>query len=201
MDPPLGCLLPRWGPGPCCSCCSWPQPRPRVLGAAAGLGAGLGGHGGWRALTLRPLPVCSVNQTFFEIEENTTLSAPLLDIYVPEDQQVTLGSSSTLFAFRIQGTQLFLNITPDYEVLVEAGLVGPLRAAGQRTPKGPCGHMHSSQGWAFWGPIGLSVPRGPLGPQAWLRAALRETDWARWPLDPAWVMGALNKGRPQSPHL
>uniref|UniRef100_A0A8D1KVP2 Cadherin-related family member 5 n=1 Tax=Sus scrofa TaxID=9823 RepID=A0A8D1KVP2_PIG len=59
--------------------------------------------------------VCSVNQTFFEIEENTTLSAPLLDIYVPEDQQVTLGSSSTLFAFRIQGTQLFLNITPDYE--------------------------------------------------------------------------------------
>uniref|UniRef100_A0A8D0UEK5 Cadherin-related family member 5 n=1 Tax=Sus scrofa TaxID=9823 RepID=A0A8D0UEK5_PIG len=59
--------------------------------------------------------VCSVNQTFFEIEENTTLSAPLLDIYVPEDQQVTLGPSSTLFAFRIQGTQLFLNITPDYE--------------------------------------------------------------------------------------
>uniref|UniRef100_A0A8W4FM72 Cadherin-related family member 5 n=1 Tax=Sus scrofa TaxID=9823 RepID=A0A8W4FM72_PIG len=59
--------------------------------------------------------VCSVNQTFFEIEENTTLSAPLLDIYVPEDQQVTLGPSSTLFAFRIRGTQLFLNITPDYE--------------------------------------------------------------------------------------
>ncbi|XP_047630809.1 cadherin-related family member 5 isoform X1 [Phacochoerus africanus] len=59
--------------------------------------------------------VCSVSQTFFEIEENMPPSAPLLDIYVPEDQQVTLGPSSTLFAFRIQGTQLFLNITPDYE--------------------------------------------------------------------------------------
>ncbi|KAF5911411.1 hypothetical protein HPG69_017894 [Diceros bicornis minor] len=59
--------------------------------------------------------VCSVNQTFFEVKENTNVTEPLVDIYVPDDQQVTLGSSSTLFAFRIQGTQLFLNVTPDYE--------------------------------------------------------------------------------------
>ncbi|XP_014651220.1 PREDICTED: cadherin-related family member 5 [Ceratotherium simum simum] len=59
--------------------------------------------------------VCSVGQNFFEVKENTNVTEPLVDIYVPDDQQVTLGSSSTLFAFRIQGTQLFLNMTPDYE--------------------------------------------------------------------------------------
>ncbi|XP_031304197.2 cadherin-related family member 5 isoform X5 [Camelus dromedarius] len=59
--------------------------------------------------------VCSVDKTVFEVKENTNSSEPLLDIYVPEGQQVTLGPSSTHFAFRIQGTQLFLNVTPDYE--------------------------------------------------------------------------------------
>ncbi|XP_061058329.1 cadherin-related family member 5 isoform X3 [Eubalaena glacialis] len=59
--------------------------------------------------------VCSVNKTFFQVKENTSPGQLLLDIYVPEGQQVTLGPSSTRFAFRIQGTQLFLNVTPDYE--------------------------------------------------------------------------------------
>ncbi|XP_039696383.1 cadherin-related family member 5 isoform X2 [Pteropus medius] len=63
----------------------------------------------------RPVPVCSVNKTVFEVKENTEPSGPLLDIYVPEGQQVILGPSSTPFAFKIQGTQLFLNVTPDYE--------------------------------------------------------------------------------------
>lgn len=59
--------------------------------------------------------VCSVDKTVLEVKENTEPSEPLLDIYVPEGQQVTLGPSSTPFAFKIQGTQLFLNVTPDYE--------------------------------------------------------------------------------------
>ncbi|XP_045414466.1 cadherin-related family member 5 isoform X2 [Lemur catta] len=59
--------------------------------------------------------VCSVSKTFFEVEENTNLTEPLVDIDVPDGQQVTLGASSTLFAFRIVGNQLFLNVTPDYE--------------------------------------------------------------------------------------
>ncbi|XP_053418758.1 cadherin-related family member 5 isoform X2 [Nycticebus coucang] len=59
--------------------------------------------------------VCSVSNTFFEVKENTNLTEPLVDIYVPEGQQVALGPSSTTFAFRIQGSQLFLNMTPDYE--------------------------------------------------------------------------------------
>ncbi|XP_015417883.1 PREDICTED: cadherin-related family member 5 [Myotis davidii] len=58
---------------------------------------------------------CSVNQTLFQIEENTVLSGPLVDIQVPQGQQVTLGRLSTPHAFRIQGNQLFLNVTPDYE--------------------------------------------------------------------------------------
>lgn len=57
-----------------------------------------------------------MNKNVFEIKENTVPSGPLVDIYVPDGQQVTLGPSSTRFAFRIQGTQLFLNVTPDYEV-------------------------------------------------------------------------------------
>ncbi|XP_019570369.2 cadherin-related family member 5 isoform X3 [Rhinolophus sinicus] len=59
--------------------------------------------------------VCSVDNTFFQVEENTEPSGPLVDINIPEGQQVTLGPSSTPFAFRIQGSQLFLNVTPDYE--------------------------------------------------------------------------------------
>lgn len=57
-----------------------------------------------------------MNQTVFEIKENTVLSGPLVDIQVPEGQTVTLGPLSTPHAFRIQGNQLFLNVTPDYEV-------------------------------------------------------------------------------------
>ncbi|XP_036076236.1 cadherin-related family member 5 isoform X2 [Rousettus aegyptiacus] len=80
----------------------------------------MGVWGVW-ALLLLPLQaaaqaqVCSVNKTVFEVTENTEPSGPLVDIYVPEGQRVTLGSSSTPFAFKIQGTQLFLNVTPDYE--------------------------------------------------------------------------------------
>lgn len=62
-----------------------------------------------------------MNKTVFEVTENTEPSGPLVDIYVPEGQRVTLGSSSTPFAFKIQGTQLFLNVTPDYEVPKAAG--------------------------------------------------------------------------------
>ncbi|XP_045872273.1 cadherin-related family member 5 isoform X3 [Meles meles] len=68
--------------------------------------------------------VCSVSNTVFEVPENTNRSEPLADISVPAGQQVTLGPSSTPYAFRIQGTQLFLNVTPDYEenTMLEAHL-------------------------------------------------------------------------------
>ncbi|XP_047549171.1 LOW QUALITY PROTEIN: cadherin-related family member 5 [Lutra lutra] len=68
--------------------------------------------------------VCSVNDTIFEVAENTNRPGPLADISVPAGQQVTLGPSSTPDAFRIQGTQLFLNVTPDYEenTMLEAHL-------------------------------------------------------------------------------
>ncbi|XP_036151810.1 cadherin-related family member 5 isoform X1 [Myotis myotis] len=66
-------------------------------------------------LALAQAQGCSVNQTLFQIEENTVLSGPLVDIQVPQGQQVTLGPLSTPHAFRIQGNQLFLNVTPDYE--------------------------------------------------------------------------------------
>ncbi|XP_033059861.1 cadherin-related family member 5 isoform X5 [Trachypithecus francoisi] len=68
---------------------------------------------------------CSVNKSFFEVEENTNVTEPLVDIHVPEGQEVILGSLSTPFAFRIQGNQLFLNVTPDYEEnsLLEAQLL------------------------------------------------------------------------------
>ncbi|XP_064226320.1 cadherin-related family member 5 isoform X2 [Aotus nancymaae] len=58
---------------------------------------------------------CSVDKTYFEVEENTDVTEPLVDIHVPEGLEVTLGSSSTPFAFRILRNQLFLNVTPDYE--------------------------------------------------------------------------------------
>nr|XP_055157013.1 cadherin-related family member 5 isoform X5 [Nyctereutes procyonoides] len=68
--------------------------------------------------------VCAVSNNIFEVQENTIQSGPLVHIDVPAGQQVTLGSSSTPFAFRIQGTELFLNVTPDYEenTLLEAHL-------------------------------------------------------------------------------
>lgn len=76
-----------------------------------------------------------MSKNVFEVEENTIPSEPLVDIYVPEGQQVTLGPSSTRFAFRIQGTQLFLNVTPDYEV----------QTAGPRRGWGVAGVAHPSR--------------------------------------------------------
>lgn len=74
-----------------------------------------------------------MSNTVFEVPENTNRSEPLADISVPAGQQVTLGPSSTPYAFRIQGTQLFLNVTPDYEVQM-AGRAGyPLGEAGGLT--------------------------------------------------------------------
>ncbi|XP_045677002.1 cadherin-related family member 5 isoform X4 [Phyllostomus hastatus] len=72
------------------------------------------------ALLLLPLlpaeaQACSVSANVVEVEENKNYTQPLVDISVPQGQQVTLGSSSTPFAFRIEGTQLFLNVIPDYE--------------------------------------------------------------------------------------
>ncbi|KAM8817960.1 cadherin-related family member 5 isoform 1-T1 [Rhynchonycteris naso] len=66
-------------------------------------------------LAVAQAQVCSVDKNIFEIKENTILSGPLVDIFVPAGQRVTLGPSSTPFAFRIQEHQLFLNVTPDYE--------------------------------------------------------------------------------------
>ncbi|XP_062951277.1 cadherin-related family member 5 [Cynocephalus volans] len=58
---------------------------------------------------------CTVSENFFEVEENTNLTEPLVNISTPEGYQVTLGSSSTPFAFLILRNQLFLNVIPDYE--------------------------------------------------------------------------------------
>ncbi|PNJ84766.1 CDHR5 isoform 9 [Pongo abelii] len=65
--------------------------------------------------TVAQAQYCSVNKNIFEVEENKNVTEPLVDIHVPEGQEVTLGPLSTPFAFRIQGNQLFLNMTPDYE--------------------------------------------------------------------------------------
>lgn len=63
------------------------------------------------------IPVCSVSQTFTTVEENTIPPEPLVNISVPKDHQVTLGPLSTPpDAFEIVDNQLFLNVTPDYEV-------------------------------------------------------------------------------------
>nr|XP_034375602.1 cadherin-related family member 5 isoform X3 [Arvicanthis niloticus] len=59
---------------------------------------------------------CTVNQTLVKIEENHDVPGPLVDIVVPEDLQLTLGSlSSPPYAFKLVDNQLFLNMTPDYE--------------------------------------------------------------------------------------
>ncbi|KAL1788374.1 cadherin-related family member 5 isoform X1 [Sigmodon hispidus] len=65
--------------------------------------------------TLVQAQVCSVDKMVFQVEENSNISDPLANITVPEGLQVTLGSLSTPFAFRIEKDQLFLNVTPDYE--------------------------------------------------------------------------------------
>ncbi|XP_069910305.1 cadherin-related family member 5 isoform X2 [Oryctolagus cuniculus] len=61
--------------------------------------------------------VCSINQTLFEVKENSDVAKPLVDIYVPDGLQVALGPSTTAASFRIQGTQLFLSASPDYEAV------------------------------------------------------------------------------------
>uniref|UniRef100_A0A8C6CLP5 Cadherin-related family member 5 n=1 Tax=Monodon monoceros TaxID=40151 RepID=A0A8C6CLP5_MONMO len=101
---------------------TWALLLPLLVAVAQAQGTGGSGRGAgrqagcWQAPTLPlQLPVCSVEKTSFEVSENTSPGQLLLNITVPEGQQVTLGPSSTRFAFRIQGTQLFLNVTPDYE--------------------------------------------------------------------------------------
>ncbi|XP_048663893.1 cadherin-related family member 5 isoform X2 [Marmota marmota marmota] len=59
--------------------------------------------------------VCSVDKTSLQVQENANITEALVNISVPEGQQVTLGSSSTPSAFRILGNQLFLSVIPDYE--------------------------------------------------------------------------------------
>ncbi|KAM5184563.1 cadherin-related family member 5 [Callospermophilus lateralis] len=59
--------------------------------------------------------VCSVDKTFLQVQENENITEALVNISVPDGQQVTLGSSSTPSAFRILGNQLFLSVIPDYE--------------------------------------------------------------------------------------
>lgn len=105
-------------------------------------GAGAGGAAAGRrwegADPLSHFAVCSVTNTYFEVQENTNRSEPLADIYVPDGQQVTLGASSTPSAFRIQGTQLFLNVTPDYEVqMVGVGGAPPWGQLGGPPSTGP----------------------------------------------------------------
>ncbi|XP_021023328.1 cadherin-related family member 5 isoform X2 [Mus caroli] len=64
--------------------------------------------------TLAQTQVCSVKETVFTVKENT-VPGPLVNISVPDGLHVTLGPSSTPYAFRIEGKELFLNVTPDYE--------------------------------------------------------------------------------------
>lgn len=79
--------------------------------------------------------VCSVNTTLFTFEENTIVSGPLVNITVPKDQQVTLGSSSIPpYAFKLADNQLFLNVTLDYEVQA----VGWIKYAFMGTYLGIC---------------------------------------------------------------
>ena len=148
---------------------TWALLLPLLVAAAQAQGTGGSGRGagrqvaGWPAPTLPlQLPVCSVNKTFFEVKENTSPGQHLLDIYVPEGQQVTLGPSSTRFAFRIQGTQLFLNVTPDYEVwMAGPGLAVPMGSAGVADPPwDPGGHPHSSPKKGSLGIFGSQFAQG-----------------------------------------
>ncbi|XP_042521498.1 cadherin-related family member 5 [Dipodomys spectabilis] len=59
--------------------------------------------------------VCTVNQSYFQLEENTNITGPLANITVPLGQHVELSDLSTPLAFEIRGNQLFLNTTLDYE--------------------------------------------------------------------------------------
>ncbi|XP_006877066.1 PREDICTED: cadherin-related family member 5 [Chrysochloris asiatica] len=59
---------------------------------------------------------CSVDNGIVNIKENTTYTEPLVNITVPDGQQVTIASSTPDSAFEIRNNQLFLKIIPDYEV-------------------------------------------------------------------------------------
>lgn len=128
-----------------------------------GLGGGQGP--GCHQSFLSNFPVCSVAKNLFEVKENTNLSGPLVTVDVPQGQQVTLAASSTPFAFRIQGNQLFLNVTPDYEVqLADPGGVCPWGWSGRLITHGTQADTHPpSKRRALWGSLVLSLPRGPEG--------------------------------------
>lgn len=132
-----------------------------------------------------------MDKTFFEVEENTEPSGPLVDVNIPEGQQVTLGPSSTPLAFRIQGNQLFLNVTPDYEVQTAGpGGVGPGGAWGRQNPWDPCRE-------GFLGVLKALCPPGSdqplLGPKAWLRADARGQGPWRTKLPGSPVRSGLSK--------
>lgn len=71
--------------------------------------------GGLYQLLLCNFPVCSVDHSVVEIEENSDISEPLLNITVPDGLQVTLGSASSP-GLTIIDEKLFLSVSPDYEV-------------------------------------------------------------------------------------
>lgn len=88
-----------------------------------------------------------MDKTFLQVEENSDITEPLVDISIPEGQQVTLGSSSTPSAFRILGNQLFLNVIPDYEVQAAAwgGVYSRFPHTGAHSP---CWRFGGGQGSA-----------------------------------------------------
>lgn len=148
---------------------TWALLLPLLVAVAQAQGTGGSGRGAgwqagaWQAPTLPlQLPVCSVEKNFFEVSENTSPGQLLLNITVPEGQQVTLGPSPTRFAFRIQGTQLFLNVTPDYEVwMAGPGLAVPMGSAGVADPPwAPGGHPHSSPEKGSLGIFGSQFAQG-----------------------------------------
>lgn len=82
-----------------------------LAGRGANTGEGL-------ASTNCPLcpPVCSVDKTLISVKENTEITGPLVNISIPDGQDVILGPLSTPSTFQILGNQLFLKVIPDYEV-------------------------------------------------------------------------------------
>lgn len=129
-----------------------------------------------------------MSNAIFEVQENTNLSGPLTDIDVPAGQQVTLGPSSTPYAFRIQGTQLFLNVTPDYEVQT-AGLGGaPTGAAGRLTFPRTCAATRTPpRTRAFQGSWGLCAPQAMTDPSWAPRRVGLWGDGAAWARKALWT--------------
>lgn len=76
-----------------------------------------------------------MDKTFFQVQENTNVTEPLVNISVPEGQQVALGSSSTPSAFQIRGNQLFLSVAPDYEVQAGARVGCAAPGGGRALPR------------------------------------------------------------------